>query len=58
MEHFRAKEAAKYLGVAVSTLWLFTKQKKLRAIKLSERVTVWSKNDLDSFVASRMAVVS
>lgn len=58
MEHFRAKQAAQYLGVGVSTIWLFTKQNKIKAIKLSDRVTVWAKSELDTFIASRMAVVA
>lgn len=58
MEHFRAKQAAQYLGIGVSTIWLFTKQNKIKAIKLSDRVTVWAKSELDAFIASRMAVAS
>lgn len=54
MEYLRDKQAAHYLGIGVSTLWLFTKQKKLRAIKLSERVTVWSKSELEAFVQSKI----
>lgn len=38
MEFLRDKQAAEYLGVGTSTIWLYTKQKKLKAIKLSERV--------------------
>lgn len=56
-EYKRAKQAAQYMGVGVSTIWLFTKQGKIKAIKLSDRVTIWSKKSLDEFIASRMAVV-
>lgn len=55
-EYKRAKKASQYMGIGVSTLWLFSKQKKIKAIKLSDRVTVWAKSDLDAFIASRMAV--
>jgi excisionase family DNA binding protein len=55
-EYMRVKEASKYLGVGKSTIWLFSNQKKIKAIKLSDRVTVWAKSDLDAFIASRMAV--
>lgn len=55
-EYKRAKQAAQYMCVGVSTVWLFTKQGKIKAIKLSDRVTVWAKSDLDAFIASRMAV--
>jgi len=52
-EHLRPKEAHKYLGIGLSTLWLFKKQKKIKAIKLSDRVTIFKKSDLDAFIASR-----
>lgn len=48
--NFRAKEAAKYLGVGLSTVWLYAKQGKLNPIKLSERVTIFKKDDLDRFI--------
>lgn len=54
MEYLRDKQAAEYLGVGTSTIWLYTKQGKLKAIKLSERVTVWSKSELNAFVLSRV----
>lgn len=57
-ELFRAKQAAEYLGVSESTIWLFTKQGKIQSIKLSDRVTVWAKSSLDAFIASRVAVAS
>jgi excisionase family DNA binding protein len=53
-EYKRDKEAAQYMRVGKSTIWLFTKQGKIKAIKLSDRVTVWAKSDLDAFIASRM----
>lgn len=52
---YRVKDAAKYLGVGISTVWLYAKQKKLHPIKLSDRVTVFSKEDLDSFINNAMA---
>lgn len=55
-QYLRDKEASKYLGVGKSTIWLFSKQGKIKAIKLSDRVTVWAKSDLDAFIASRMGV--
>jgi excisionase family DNA binding protein len=55
-KYLRDKEASQYLGVGKSTIWLFSKQGKINAIKLSDRVTVWAKSDLDAFIASRMAV--
>ncbi len=54
MEFLRDKQAAEYLGVGTSTIWLYTKQGKLKAIKLSDRVTVWAKSELNAFVLSRV----
>ncbi len=52
-EYFRAKEAAGYLGIGLSTVWLFAKQGLLKPIKITERVSVFRKKDLDEFVESR-----
>jgi len=46
-QNFRAKEAAEYLGIAVSTVW----QGRLSPIKLSPRITVFKKDDLDNLIA-------
>jgi hypothetical protein len=44
---YRAIELAKYLGVGLSTVWLWSKQKKITAIKLSPRVTVFSIDEIN-----------
>jgi excisionase family DNA binding protein len=51
-ENLRAKEASQYLGIGLSTLWLYAKQGKLKPIKLSQRVTIFKKSDLDQFINS------
>lgn len=51
--NYRAREAAQYLGIGVSTLWAFTKAGKIRSIKLSPRVTLWSKSELEAFVTQQ-----
>lgn len=48
--YYRAREASVYLGVALSTVWLYAKQGKLNPIKLSDRVTIFAKVDLDKFI--------
>ena len=48
--NMRAKEVAKYLGIGVSTVWLYVKQGKLKTIKLSERVTIFPKDAIDNFI--------
>ena len=45
----RAKDAAKYLGIAESTLWRWTKEGLLKATKIGYRVTVWELLELDRF---------
>ncbi|BFU76924.1 hypothetical protein ALC152_01390 [Arcobacter sp. 15-2] len=44
---YRAKELAKYLGIGLSTVWLYSKQKKITAISLSPRVTVFDINEVN-----------
>ncbi|MFA6145162.1 MAG: helix-turn-helix domain-containing protein [Sulfurimonas sp.] len=56
-QYLREKEASKYLCVAVSTIWQYSKQGKITPIRLSPRVTVWAKADLDAFVASRSTTI-
>jgi excisionase family DNA binding protein len=50
--NLRAKEACKYLGIGLSTLWLYVKQGKIKPIKLSPRVTIFKKSELDNFINS------
>jgi len=49
-KNFRPKEAAKYLGVGLSTIWHYAKQGKIKTYKLSDRVTIFKKEDLDAFI--------
>jgi len=50
--NYRPKEASKYLGIGLSTLWLYIKQGKLKTKKLSERVTIIEKIELDNLINS------
>ena len=50
-QNYRAKEAATYTGLALSTIWLYARQGRLTPIKLSPRITVFKKDDLDRLVA-------
>jgi predicted DNA-binding transcriptional regulator AlpA len=54
IETMRAKEVAEYIGIGLSTVWLYAKQGLLKPINLSPRVTVFKKADIDAFVASRI----
>lgn len=53
IEIMRAKEVAEYIGIGHSTVWLYCKRGLLKPIKLSSRVTVFKKSDVDAFIASR-----
>jgi len=55
--NYRAKFAHKYLSVGLSTLWLYVKQGKIKTYKLSDRVTIFKKEDLDNFINSNQDVV-
>ncbi len=55
-ENMRAKEVAEYLGIGLSTVWLYAKQGKLNPIRLSNRVTIFKKSDLDSFIDGQSEV--
>lgn len=48
--NFRPAEAGKYLGVSKSTIWNYAKEGSIKPIKLSPRVTVFKKEDLDNFI--------
>ena len=49
-KNYRPKEVAEYLGIGLSTVWLYIKQGKLKKTKLSDRVTVITKDELDRFI--------
>jgi len=46
-QNLRAKNVAEYLGIGLSTVWLYAKQGKLTPYKLSERITVFRKEEID-----------
>jgi len=50
VEYLRAKEAHKYLGIGLSTLWSFVMKKKITAYKISPKVTIFKKSELDAFI--------
>ncbi|MCT7506042.1 helix-turn-helix domain-containing protein [Aliarcobacter cryaerophilus] len=43
---FRAKELAQYLGIGISTVWLYAKQGKISPIKISKGVTIFEINEV------------
>ena len=55
-QNLRAREASKYLGIGLSTLWLYSKQGKLKPIKVSQRVTIFKRIELDEFINNQREV--
>jgi len=52
--YFRDKEVAHALSISRSTVWHYVRTGLLnKPTKLSERVSVWTRADIDTFVASR-----
>lgn len=52
----RAKDAAAFLGLGVSTFWRWVKDGRLpKGTRLSARVTVWRVSDLESFIDQQAA---
>ncbi len=47
IKSIRAKGVAERHSIAQSTVWLYVKQKKLTAKKISPRVTVFSIDEVD-----------
>lgn len=43
----RANQVAKYLGIGLSTVWLYAKQGKITPIKLSHRVTAFYLDEIN-----------
>ncbi len=56
IENMRAKQAAIYMGVGLSTVWYFAKHGKITPIKLSDRVTIFKKEDLDNFINANVGM--
>ena len=54
-KHYRANEAKEYLGVGLSTIWLYAKQGKLTPKKISARVTVFDVEELDRLANGEVA---
>lgn len=50
--HLRAKGAAAYLGISVSTFWRWVQQGRInKGTRLSARCTVWPREELERFMS-------
>lgn len=51
---YRVAKVAEMLGqLNQSTVWLYTRQGKLKSTKLSPKVTVWKESDILEFIQSQ-----
>ena len=53
-EFFRPKEAAEFLSIGLSTLWLHIKNNKIKTLKPSPKTTIISREELLSFLNSHV----
>lgn len=51
----RPRDAARYLAVGESSIWILASAGELRAVKLSPRVTVFERADLDAYLDRKIA---
>jgi len=51
-KYMRAKEVSVFLGIGIATVWRYARDKKIKAKRLSERVTVFEVADIENFVNS------
>jgi predicted DNA-binding transcriptional regulator AlpA len=54
-KYLRVSEVSEYLGIGVSTVWLYVKQGKFKTKKLSPRVTVFDVKEVEAFVKNAAA---
>jgi excisionase family DNA binding protein len=54
LELLRPKEVAEYLNLGLSTVYQYTVQGKLTRYRLSKKVTVYKKSDLDEFLKNAL----
>jgi predicted DNA-binding transcriptional regulator AlpA len=53
----RAHECATYLGIGISTFWLWVNQDKFpKGTKFSSRVTVWRLSDIQAFAEKHIGI--
>jgi predicted DNA-binding transcriptional regulator AlpA len=52
-QYLRATEVAEYLGIGLSTVWLYAKQGKITPLKLSSKVTVFSLKEIEKIMLDK-----
>jgi len=54
----RPKEACKYMSVSIATIWKLAQQGKLTKIKLSTKVTLFDKREIDKLMNDSRVLVA
>ena len=49
-KYLRAKEVAEYMGIGLTTVWLYAREGKLTPKKISARVTVFSIEEIEKLI--------
>ena len=50
VENMRAKDVAIFMGCGLSTVWLWVKQGKIKAYRISDRITIFKRSELEAFI--------
>ena len=51
-EKLRANQVAQRYSIGLSTVWALSKQKKLTAIKVTDKITVFDRKECDEFFST------
>lgn len=56
LEYLRVSQAIRYIPVGKSTIWLWARQGKITAYKVSDRITVFKRSELDAMINANVEV--
>ena len=51
-EYLRAKDVAVMMSVGLSTVWAMRKQKRITAYKISEKITLFKREEIEALMDS------
>ena len=51
-EYLRAKDVAVMMGIGLSTVWAMRKQKRITAYKVSEKITLFKREEIEALMDS------
>lgn len=53
-KYMRVKDLAKHLGIAVSTVWLYVRQGKIKSKKISSYITLFEVEEIEKALLGTM----